>query len=405
MIIPRSNQDGRPLNLTLQRPYDNLGVPGARMHDPANTVTGGAHDLVLRGLGTALEQALAQRPTFVTVQIGNNDVLGAATSGIVIDGVTLTPVAPFEADLRFLLKAIVDSGAEIAIANLPNVTTVPFITTIPPVVVNPATNQPVLDPNGRPIPLIGPNGRLLTPNDHVLLTASSELAQGRGIPQQIGGSGLPLSDGVVLDAAETARVQERVAALNEVIATVAEEHGAALADVNGLFNGIVADGLVLSGIDFTAEFLTGGLFSYDGVHPTRLGYGVLANAFIGAINETFDVAVPLVDLERLAFEPPVTPSASAAGVVIASADSRWTPFVYTRKAWRNLQFALGIDAGNAQDPSLPGSPTPPDRPERVRQLPSLEPASASGAAAVRRTPARSAAPTAPRHPVQRRPGR
>lgn len=403
VIVPRSNQPGQPLNLTLGRPYDNLGVPGARMHDPANTLSGGAHDLILRGSGfTVLQQALSLRPSIVTVQVGNNDVLAAATQGVVIEGVTLTPVAVFEADLRSLIGALADSDAQLAIANLPNVTTIPFVTAIPPVVVNPATNEPVLDENGQPIPLIGPNGRLLTPNDHVLLTASAELAQGRGIPQQLGGSGLPLSNQVVLDAAETAQVQARVATLNEIVATVAEEHDAALVDVNGLFNDIVADGLVLGGIDFSAEFLTGGLFSFDGVHPTRLGYGVLANAFIEAINETFNAAVPLVDLQRLAFEPPVTPNAAAAGVITASADNRWTPFVYTRKAWKNLRYALGIDAGNTQAPRPPGSPTPPKRPERVRPLPTPEPASATGAAAVRRNPTRHAAPTAPRQPVQRR---
>lgn len=402
-IVPRSNQPGQPINLTLGRPYDNLGVPGARMHDPANTVTGDdAHDLVLRGLGTALEQALVQRPTLVTVQVGNNDVLAAATQGVVIEGLTLTPVESFTNDLVALIGPLVDSGAQVAIANLPEVTTVPFVTTIPPVVVNPATNEPVLDPNGQPIPLIGPNGRPLTPNDHVLLTASAELAQGRGIPQQLGGSGLPLSNQVVLDANETAQIQARVAELNEVIRTIAETQGVALVDINGAFNGIVADGLVLGGIDFSAEFLTGGLFSYDGVHPTRLGYGVIANAFIEAINETFDAAVPLVDLQRLAFEPPITPNAAAAGVTGASADNRWTPFVYTRKAWKNLAYALGIDAGNTQTPRPPGSPMPPNRPERVRPLPTPGPASATGAAAVRRNPTRRAAPTAPRQTVQRR---
>lgn len=400
VIAPRSNQPGQPINLTLGRPYDNLGVPGARVHDPANTLSGGAHDLVLRGSGfTVLQQALSLRPSVVTVQIGNNDVLGAATSGIVIDGVTLTPVESFTNDLIALIGPLVGSGAQVAITNLPEVTTVPFVTTIPPVVVNPATNEPVLDPNGQPIPLIGPNGGPLTPNDHVLLTATAELAQGRGIPAAVGGTGQPLSNGVVLDADETARIQARVAELNEVIRTIAETQGAALVDINGLFNDIVADGLVLGGIDFSAAYLTGGLFSYDGVHPTRLGYGVIANAFIEAINDTFAAAVPLVDLERLAFDSPITPA--AAGVTTASTDNRWTPFVYTRKAWKNLRYALGIDAGNSQTPRPPGSPTPPNRPERVRPLPTLEPASATGAAAVRRSPTPHAAPAAPRQPIAR----
>ena len=78
--IVRKPGQGAPLNLGLPRPYNNLAVPGATLIDAVTRVTdnGGLHDLILRGRGTQLQQALALRPTFATVWIGNNDVLGAA---------------------------------------------------------------------------------------------------------------------------------------------------------------------------------------------------------------------------------------------------------------------------------------------------------------------------------------
>ena len=35
---------------------------------------------------------------------------------------------------------------------------------------------------------------------------------------------------------------------------------------------VAQHGLPIGGLTFTSNFLTGGLFSYDGVHPTAIGY-------------------------------------------------------------------------------------------------------------------------------------
>jgi lysophospholipase L1-like esterase len=164
-ILPRAGGPARLENALITRPYNNLGVPGANVRDTIATSSGGLHDVVLQSFSpvlhgrTALQQAVQQNPTFVTIWIGNNDVLGAATSGIVIDGVTITPVARFETDLNAIASAIAATGARMAFANIPDVTTIPFVTTVPNVVINPATSQPVLV-NGQPVRLIGPNGPL-----------------------------------------------------------------------------------------------------------------------------------------------------------------------------------------------------------------------------------------------------
>ncbi len=119
-----------------------------------------------------------------------------------------------------------------AIANIPDVTSIPFVTTVSRFVVNPATQQPVLV-NGQPVPLIGPNG-LLGPDDRVLLTASAELAQGKGIPVQLGGTGRRSPTRWCSTAARSRRSTARVAAFNAIIASVANQVGAAFIDANAL---------------------------------------------------------------------------------------------------------------------------------------------------------------------------
>lgn len=344
IIAPRSSNPGAPLNLNLPRPYDNLSVPGFRIHDVLETRTGNALiDIILRGQGTAFEQAVFQNPTFTTVWIGNNDVLGAATSGIVIDGVTLTSVTDFTDDLRFMLGVLVSSDVQsaVAIATIPDVTVLPFVTTVPPVVVNPATRQPVLGPNGQPIPLIGPSGPL-GPGDRVLLTALQFLAQGIGIPAAIGGTGQPLPDSAVLSAAEVALIQQRTAAFNAEIRRAAEGFGKvqpiALVPIDTRFAQIAAEGFHVGGnITLTTDYLTGGLFSYDGVHPTPLGYAIVANEFITAINNRFNDGIPLVDLTPFLFGP----DGSAGATIELPGLLEETP-IFSAAAYEALRLSLRV---------------------------------------------------------------
>lgn len=337
---------GQPANLTLPRPYNNLAVPGAKVSDLRNRVTdnGGLHDLVLRGLGTQLQQGLAQQPTFVTLWIGNNDALAAATSGIVIENVTLTSLASFEADYRAIVTAINASGARMAVANIPRVTTIPFVTTLAPVVVNPTTRQPVLV-NGNPVPLLGPNGPLRS-TDFVLLTAQAELARGLGIPVALGGTGQPLSDSSVLSAEEAAAINARVDAFNNVIRTVADQVGAAFVDAAALLEQVRQGRVGVGGATYSNAFLTGGVFSYDGVHPTPFGYAYVANAFIRAINEEFGGNIQPVNLLPYVFGPD-----ASAGILSSTAAA--FDGIFSGDTLRTFFWAMNIP----EDPK-PEAPRP-----------------------------------------------
>jgi lysophospholipase L1-like esterase len=283
LIAPKATLPGLPVNLLLPRPYNNLGVPGSNTLDLLTRTSGGSHDLVLRGLGTALNQGLALRPSVVTLWIGSNDVLGAAVSGRAIDGVTLTPAAVFRAAYQQIVVALKSTGAPIVAGNLPDVTSIPFVTALPRFVVNPGTGQPVLV-GGQRVPLLGPSGPL-GEGSYVLLSASSLLAQGIGIPTSAGGRGTALPDEMVLDANEVAIVRERVSANNQAIRDICAANAVPLVDFNAFLREMASGGRSVGGVRISSDFLTGGLFSYDGVHPTELGYAMVANEWIRVINQ------------------------------------------------------------------------------------------------------------------------
>jgi len=95
-----------------------------------------------------------------------------------------------------------------------------------------------------------------------------------------------------------ALVQGRTTALNTIITNVANSKGLAVFDANTFFNGVARSGLVVNAVNNTAAFVTGNLFSLDGVHPTPRGYAVVANEMIKAINAKYGSAVPGVDATK-----------------------------------------------------------------------------------------------------------
>lgn len=357
---------GAPQNLALPRPYDNLAVPGAKAHDvvattssPSNPLVG----LVLRGLGTQLAQAASLDPTFATIWIGNNDVLPAAVSGVVIDGVTLTTKAVFEPDFRTIVDTLSANGARLAVGTIPDVTLIPYVTTLPRFVVNPQTGEPILGQDGTPVPLVGPDGPLES-GDFVLLSASTHLKQGYGLPQGICPIAAcpPLTNGDILSAGEVAAIRARTSELNGVITGLAAAGSFAVVDLNRTMADVAAHGITLGGVDFDAGFLTGGIFGYDGVHLTPFGYATVANEFIAAINRTFGNAIPLVDMTPFMFEG--LPDFGGAPDGTVTANFRMSP-----EAVSALFRAIDVPTDLAGS----GGTQRPRKPARVRKLPPTKP--------------------------------
>ena len=301
-IAPKSDSTGVPINLTLPRPYNNLGVVGATLYDCLNTTSDSQqrHDMVLRGLGTQVQQAIYLQPDLLTVWIGANDALGAVLSCTAVEGITLTPKGAFHDQYAQLLDALTSqTQADIVVGNVPPVTANPFITTIPPFIINPATGEPVIGPDGKPMTYIGQSdeGHLfISPDSYISLYAKAYIEQGIGIPAGLGGTGDPLPDTVVLTPNEAAKIEDYIAAYNATISDLADAHGIPTFDAHAMLEDLAAHGMDVAGIDLSIDFLTGGIFSYDGFHPTSLGYALVANAFLGTINAAYGHKIKSVAL-------------------------------------------------------------------------------------------------------------
>lgn len=324
---------GSPVNLTLPRPYDNLSVPGAKVSDllRASSDGSGFHDLVLRGLGSQLEQALLLEPDLVSLWAGSSDVLGAAISGIVLDGVTMTPTERFSADYNSIVQSLVAGGVEVGVvATVPRPTDLPYVHTLGTVATDLVTGL-ALEVDAAPVPLVGPDGPL-GPGDFVLLSASPLLARGDGVSVALGGSGVPLPDQAVLSRSEALQINRRVAAYNQVIRRAAADVGFAVVDAQALFEDWRGHGVIIGGERLTTRYLTGGLFSLDGVHPSRLGHALLASAFIDAVNVASEADIA-----------PLRPSQFSVGTGRGAFDEPHSQrVVFAARAFKNLRFGLGI---------------------------------------------------------------
>jgi hypothetical protein len=91
----------------------------------------------------------------------------------------------------------------------------------------------------------------------------------------------------------------------------------------------------VGGIELTSGFLTGGIFSADGVHASNIGYAIVARLIVQQLNDTAGTDFELPDLAHTLFEPDV-PVITATGVIDPSAG----PFGYSIAMWRDLVGAI-----------------------------------------------------------------
>jgi lysophospholipase L1-like esterase len=368
------SQMGPPLNSLLGRPYDNLGIPGANVADLVHLTHGNPNGtttaerfaaLVLRNVPgspfdglNAVTEANLLNPDLVTLWIGSNDILTSATTGVFLPGVTATPPDVFDANYAEVLENIAVPGRTIVAGNVPDVTSIPFTTTVPSRLTIPGGTSPVLGPgdDAHPcVPVAPDHGCPVPDGTLVTLPASALLAQGIGVPVALGGTGNPLPNGsfeggvltpgVLLYPDEIAGIEEFVAAYNHTIDEQIAGVGGVVVDINAIFDDVSAHGYHIGGIALSTAFLRGGIFSADGVHPSSIGYTIVANAFIQTMNAELGLEIPPPDFNHVLFTPNVPQT--GAGV---RGGGEWG---YSLDMWRDLLERTGAARGYSLQ--MPGS--------------------------------------------------
>lgn len=286
---------GIKLGLITYAPYGNLNPYFERLlpnDAPANN--------------TAYLDFVTAKPfTFFSMWLGNNDVLGYATTGGASAADVPTDKATFSALYNLAASRMVaggtgGTGAKGVVATIPDVLTTPFFTTVTLPVLLATVQASAPSVTALYIKTGAGAVRPATTKDYFLLTLSS--ANVIGVPN---GSGLPyglhplnpIESKWVLDTDEAAIVADYTSAYNATIKSIAEAKGLALVDANALLKEYGA-GKVVNGAAVSAAFITGNLFSLDGIHLTPMGYSIIANEFIKSINSKYGSSIPIVDVTK-----------------------------------------------------------------------------------------------------------
>ncbi len=372
---PVSGTGTTEISNVLAGSFNNMGVPGAKSYhliaqgygNVAGVAAGLANPYYARFASspnaTIIEDAAVQNPTFFSLWIGNNDVLGFAASGgsgvdqtgnldpTTYGGSDITDPNVFANVYNGLLATLTANGADGVVVNIPDVSALPFFTTVPynPVPLDEATagvvNQAYAPYNGgiqqalaalngtglftaeeaarrtisfsagqNAVVLIDedltdlgainpafaglPKYRQATAEDLLVLTSSSFIGTlaNPNDPTSINGVAVPLEDRWVLTPEEQLAIETATTAYNQTIEALATQYDVALVDVNTYQNEIATQGAPLGdGSVVTDDFATGGGFSLDGVHPAPRGAALLTNAIVQAINAKYGSNLPGVD--------------------------------------------------------------------------------------------------------------
>jgi lysophospholipase L1-like esterase len=340
-------------------PFNNLGLPGAKSYhliapgygNPAGLSLGTANPYFVRFATapgtTVLKDATDQNPTFFSLWIGGNDVLGYATTGG--DGTDpITPTATFNFAYDKLVTDLTAKGAKGVVANLPYVSALPFFTTVG---FNPLTlgaaqvtalNSAYASYNGGLVAaknagliteaervqrtinfVVGKNGAVMideyltditgvnpgliklrqtTNKDYIVLSsqgtsAKDHLSAGNG-------TAVPLQDRWVLSESEVKELKTATDAYNVTIEATATAKGLAFVDTRATMAQVSTTGINFGNFNMTSAYVTGGAFSLDGIHPSARGYGLIANIFIDAINVKYGSTLRHVDLSTYPIQYP-----------------------------------------------------------------------------------------------------
>ena len=305
--------------------YNNLGIAGILLNNCValnstqaiiNNVTCGYQVISLLGstpignpygrylnFGAALTNPIqyiniirSSKATFFTCWLGNNDVLAYATSGGVVQSETapglgtvtlndITPPTEFAQKYDSILLAFHNMGAKGICATIPDVTSIPFFNTVPSYVMVNGVKQYLWITTAAGV-------RQASSGDYILLSEYNSVLAGQGVYKSN-----PIPNNEVLDASEVDSVETATSAYNASIKSIAASFGYPVVDMHS-FLSTLNSSITINGITLNRQFIQGGAFGLDGIHPTAIGYALIANQFISQINASYGATIPPADISK-----------------------------------------------------------------------------------------------------------
>jgi hypothetical protein len=215
----------------------------------------------------------------------------------------------FYADYDSILQTSISTSASGALINVPDITTFPFFHIIPANGLH-IVSQGLVDTLNYLYPSLthekafdtgynyfivqdhNGNTRQAVPGELILGTTplDSILCAGWG-------SITPIPEQYVLTTEELQQIHTAIENFNAFIFSKAQLHHLAYVNMNTYLTSFPT-GFTYNGIKYTTQYISGGTFSLDGIHPTQRGYALLANKIITTINEHYGSTMPQTDANK-----------------------------------------------------------------------------------------------------------
>ena len=297
-----------PRNTTPLPYVSNVAVPGVTSFGIEDNTSpfGGTNALTQFILGgrTQVKAMMDAHPTFVSVWIGNNDVLGSLTSSTNPGNPALvTPEPAFEANYGPILDSIQKVGAKAVLIAVGDVSLIPYAS-------SGATYFCLKNPPACGLPIPSP-----FPSQFTVLAncAPSPVAKGDsvlvpwvvGVPKLAAAqAGAPTTldcsvDNEVVLPAEYANLRNAVQGFNTYIKAQAQQRGWAYVDIDELAvykadPTKIASFPTLPTGPSQPNVLFGSYFSLDGVHPSAAFHRIFTDSIISAVNKTYGTTIPFI---------------------------------------------------------------------------------------------------------------
>jgi len=262
-------------------------------------------------------------PTFFTMWLGLNDVLGyAAKYGGQGDGSgnalpstlniynqnDISNINAFRVNYDSALNVAISEGAGGALINIPDITELPFFNTIHANALH-FDRQSEVDSVQSSLPVSwnivfqtgdnyfiiqdhNGNIRQAVPGEKILLSTPLDSLRCAGWGKK---KAIPAQ--YVLTTDELQNIRNNTDLMNSYIKQEAELHNLAYIDMYSYIKTLAA-GFTYYGVHYSAEYVKGGAYSLDGIHFTQRGYALLANQIITGINAHYGSTIPLIDVNR-----------------------------------------------------------------------------------------------------------
>lgn len=310
---------------------NNIGVPFIRVADFPVVGYAGLnkyarrffYDPSKRPLDELYARVYNTHPTFFSFWLGMYDILGFAAAGGQGDGTgeaspvalniyntnDITPRKVFTDVCDSILTAATSISSGGAVLNLPDITALPFFTTVPAngLVITRKTQADSLHAlyKSRGYDIVFQEGanyfvikdhddltRQAVPGELLLLTVPRDSITCAGW-----GTVKPIPREYVLTTDELQQIRNMTEYVNSWLQQQCQLRGLAYVDVHAFMENL-SSGMAYNGIDYSTSYVSGGAYSLDGVHLNPRGNALLANYVIQSINAYYGSTIPNTDANR-----------------------------------------------------------------------------------------------------------